>query len=46
VVTVLSAALLLGEAILPATLVSMLLILAGVTLPFLFPIRREGAVSP
>lgn len=46
VVTVLSAALLLGEAIRPATLVSMLLILAGVSLPFLFPIRREGAVSP
>jgi drug/metabolite transporter (DMT)-like permease len=46
VVTVLSAALVLGETIRPATLISMVLILAGVTLPLLVPSRREGAAAP
>lgn len=41
VVTVLSAALFLGEPLHPPTILSMLLILAGVTLRFLFPVQRH-----
>jgi drug/metabolite transporter (DMT)-like permease len=42
VVTVLSAALFLGEPLHPATIVSMVMILLGVTARFLFPVRQAG----
>jgi drug/metabolite transporter (DMT)-like permease len=45
VVAVLSAALLLGEAIRPPTVMSMVLVLAGVTLPLLFPGRSSDAAA-
>ena len=46
VVTVLSASMFLGEPLNLATITCMLLILAGVTLRFLFPIRQDPSSAP